>query len=104
VKARAAKREARNIAGATQDTPRALGGWGFAPVKVAESEKGRREKAAKVKTKNDPKLVKAARELRDRWMEELNHSAPILRAGKYDVGRMLGAVPRREAVRILPAA
>jgi hypothetical protein len=38
--------------------------------------------------KNDPKLVAAARELRDRYLEQIN-STPLLAQGKYDVSRAL---------------
>jgi len=44
--------------------------------------------------KNDPRLVAAARELRDRWLEQVNsgHSPPEA-AGKYEVSRQLQAAP-----------
>jgi hypothetical protein len=42
------------------------------------------------KTKNDPRLVAAARELRDRWLEHVNSGQVTLEGdGKYDVGRAL---------------
>ena len=40
------------------------------------------------KAKADPKLVAAARELRDRWLERVN-AAEVVSEGKYDVGRAL---------------
>jgi len=40
--------------------------------------------------KNDPRLVAAARELRDRWLEQVN-ATPVLSQGKYDVSRQLEA-------------
>ena len=57
----------------------------FAPspsAKIAPAPK-RREKV-----KNDPKLVAAARELRDRYLEHVNAGALLSAAvqGKYDVG------------------
>jgi GNAT superfamily N-acetyltransferase len=69
-------------------------GLGF--LKFVGEDKCRKQKAAKakrekrVKQKNDPKHVAAARELRDRWLEEVN-SGRFLAAngGKYDVGRAL---------------
>jgi hypothetical protein len=74
-------------------------------------------KAPKVKVpraKNDPKLIAAARELRDRWLEKVN--GPQAReaeglvpqiAAKYDVRRAIGAIsPQVDAapVRLLEAA
>jgi hypothetical protein len=47
-----------------------------------------RARAARPTLKNDPKLVSAARELRDRWLEQIN-TTPLLPAGKYDVSRAL---------------
>jgi hypothetical protein len=47
----------------------------------------------KRKTKNDPRLVAAARELRDRWLDVVNAGEADLPrpTGKYDVSRQLGA-------------
>jgi len=59
-----------------------------APKPTGAAEKPKR--APKPKVKNDPKLVAAARELRDRWLEHVN-TTPLLAAGKYDVGRALAA-------------
>jgi GNAT superfamily N-acetyltransferase len=42
----------------------------------------------KRKVKNDPKLVAAARELRDRWLEWAN-ATPLVPHGKYDVSRAI---------------
>jgi hypothetical protein len=45
--------------------------------------------------KNDPRLVAAARELRDRWLEQVNADPSALSSqGKYDVskGLMIAAV------------
>ena len=43
--------------------------------------------------KNDPKLIAAARELRDRWLERVNDDPSILLGnGKYEVSRMLSPV------------
>jgi hypothetical protein len=40
--------------------------------------------------KNDPRHVAAARELRDRWLEEVNAERYLPRAqGKYDVSRAI---------------
>jgi hypothetical protein len=57
-----------------------------------------REKKQKVK--NDPKLVAAARELRDRWMEKVNAEGLMLPAAKYDVSHQIEA-PATDAQRTL---
>jgi hypothetical protein len=58
------------------------------PAPVPVVEKPKREK--KPKRKNDPKLVAAARELRDRWLEHANADpSMLLPTGKYDVARAL---------------
>jgi hypothetical protein len=58
-----------------------------APAVPSPEAKGKRE--PKAKPKNDPKYIAAARELRDRWMEQqdrLVFPAPA----KHDVRRMIG--------------
>ena len=67
-------------------------GLWYRPKKV-EKPKAEKVKEPKKKRKNDPKLVSAARELRDRWLEQVN--APggerlLAGCGKYDVSRALG--------------
>jgi hypothetical protein len=43
-----------------------------------------------MKTKCDPKLIAAARELRDRWLEKVNSGEHLAQElGKYDVSRGL---------------
>jgi hypothetical protein len=42
--------------------------------------------------KNDPRHVAAARELRDRWLEQVN-ATPLVTQAKYDVSRQLGVAP-----------
>ena len=64
------------------------------PAAQAQSDsmaKAKREKKPKPVKKNDPKLVAAARELRDRYLEEVNSGRALLEAqvGKYDVTRAL---------------
>jgi hypothetical protein len=51
----------------------------------------KKEKAKRAKVKNDPKQVAAARELRDRWLEQVNAAGgvPVLGEGKYDVSRAI---------------
>jgi ribosomal protein S18 acetylase RimI-like enzyme len=60
----------------------------------------------KPKAKCDPALVAKARELRDRWMDQLNRAAPALGdGGKYEVGRLLlRDDSRRRQAQVLPAA
>jgi hypothetical protein len=63
-----------------------------------------KEKAEpKPKVKTDPALVAKARELRDRWLEQLNQQ-PLLGNGKYDVARPQLATAAKPAVPALPAA
>jgi hypothetical protein len=54
-----------------------------------------RESGVRPRVKNDPRLVAAARELRDRWLEHVNADRSILLSeAKYDVSRR---IERREA-------
>lgn len=55
---------------------------------VPEPEAPKPKRAAKPRAKNDPKHVAAARELRDRYLEQIN-TQPLLENGKYDVSRAL---------------
>lgn len=76
-----------------------------APAPGAAKEKPVREK--KPKAKNDPKLVRAARELRDRWLEQVNSGAfPLESEGVYEVARALPATPAHVSPTplLLPAA
>ena len=62
-------------------------------------------KLRKPKAKNDPRLVAAARELRDRWMEKVNSDPSILLSqGKYDVSKESPVVSRPLPVKALPVA
>jgi len=73
----------------------------FGPVPTAQPpepvvEKPKPEKKKREKVKADPAHVAAARELRDRWLEQVNASggrAPLIGEGKYDVARHLPATP-----------
>jgi hypothetical protein len=81
----------------------ASGGLRFgAPAKelvVAEKVEEKPKKEPKVK--NDPKLVAAARELRDRWLEKANEDPSALLAnGKYDVSRQLAAPEPMEILQL----
>jgi hypothetical protein len=68
---------------------RTLGGWGFTPAKP-ETAQEKPARAPRKKVKHDPRLVAAARELRDRWLEQVN-ATPLLSHGKYDITRALSA-------------
>ncbi len=52
-------------------------------AKIANSPK-----AERVKRVCDPRLVSAARELRDRWLEQVN-GTPLIRQGKYEISRQI---------------
>jgi hypothetical protein len=81
-----------------------IGGLRFGPVPTPP--KAKPEKPKREKQKNDPKLVAAAREFRDRYLDEVN-SGRMLPAGngKYDVSRQLTAAPMPlESVPLLNAA
>jgi len=63
----------------------------------AKAVKEAKPKAERVKRVCDPRLVAAARELRDRWLEEVNGGRflPVV-CGKYDVSRQLEVSRMRE--------
>jgi hypothetical protein len=88
--------KAKPVAPKPRDISIASGGIRFgpvAPVEPPKPEKKPREK--KPKQKNDPKLIAAARELKDRWLEHVNAGEMrIASAGKYDVTRILPDPPR----------
>ena len=65
------------------------------PLPEDKPVKAPKLKAEKIKRVCDPRLVAAARELRDRWLEEVNAGRYVIEAGgKYEVGRLM---ERREA-------
>ena len=89
-------RETGNSKLATSSPTIAAGGLRMAvpkPPAAPEPEAKRGPKAkASLRRKNDPKLVAAARELRDRWLERVNapgDEAALPSRGKYDVSRAL---------------
>jgi hypothetical protein len=58
----------------------------------------------RVKQKNDPRYVAAARELKDRWLEHVNTGQYLPTANaKYEIGRAITTEPVN-AVLMLPAA
>jgi hypothetical protein len=79
----------------------------FVPPAEAEAQV-EKVKAPRTKRKNDPKLIAAARELRDRWLERVNADPSVLESGgKYDVSRQLegaASATKVESVPMLEAA
>ena len=98
------------------EVPKAMNGMRFAipkpgePAAVAEEQVVEKPKREKVRC--DPRLVEAARELRDRFLERVNAEPWLLEGeAKYEVGRALSGRRREEDValpaanvRLLPAA
>jgi hypothetical protein len=76
-----------------RNTSIAMGAMRFAPPPPPVKEKPKADeqpKPKREKRKNDPRLIAAARELRDRWLEQVNADPSlILPQGKYDVARAL---------------
>lgn len=59
-------------------------------IEKPAEEKPKEVRVKKPKAKNDPRLVAAARELRDRWLEQMNGGERLIeQAGKYDVARWI---------------
>jgi hypothetical protein len=89
-------RKAVPVKKATADVSR--GGLRFAEPKAADPTHAPRKRKTAGQTpaprKNDPKLVAAARELRDRWLEEVNAGRylPGASGAKYDVTRLIEPV------------
>jgi len=83
----------------TRPTSIKAGGLRFGPppeeVEAQKAETAKRKAEKKPKQKNDPKLVAAVRELRDRYIEQINEGLllPPSACGKYDVSRALEAAP-----------
>jgi hypothetical protein len=76
----------------------------FAKKTPAEPAVQEKKKPKKQTVKNDPKLIAAARELRDRWLERVNSGTnAITGGGKYDLTRSLEA-PVPAQMRALTAA
>jgi hypothetical protein len=83
-----------------------------APGSPEEKAAKEAEKAAKAaakpkreKFRNDPRMVEAARELRDRYIEQINAGLllPPSANGKYEVSRQLEAAPSAMKVEQVPA-
>ena len=94
---------------ATKPSSIKLGALRFAPPPPAPGTKAEKPKQPKQKFRNDPKLVEAARELRDRYIEQINAGLllPPSANGKYDISRQLEAAPsfmEAGAMKIEPVA
>ncbi|TVQ58577.1 MAG: GNAT family N-acetyltransferase [Phycisphaerales bacterium] len=118
-KARKRKRKESKPAPAAKPSAVKRGGlWFGAPASPDSPEASQDEKAAeqakkakpRPRMKNDPQYIAAARELRDRYLEQANsggEAGGLLpgACGKYDVSRVLEAVPSVvKEVRMLDAA
>jgi hypothetical protein len=103
-KPRSEGRKVKTAPGATVSRPPSRGVWVAPPPPTKEqiaaakkAEKAKKMKAPKMK--NDPKLIAAARELRDRYTEQINAPGapgtllPPSANGKYDVSRQLACAP-----------
>jgi len=81
-----------------------------AKAKAEEAKaQAKRERPKRVKQKNDPKYIAAARELRDKYLEQVDAGLilPPSANGKYDVGRQLVSMEDHASVatpRLLNAA
>jgi hypothetical protein len=79
--------------------------WFPQPKKTEEKATEKTKRAPRQKVKNDPRLIAAARELRDRWLEHVNSDADaLLSQGKYAVGRQILIETRAVPMLLLPAA
>jgi hypothetical protein len=84
----AAKRNAQPVDRNASPSGLALGGLRSFATRKPTPEKRPRAKRAKIKI--DPSVATAARELRDRWLEEINQDEQLLESrAKYDVSRAL---------------
>jgi hypothetical protein len=69
-------------------------GLRFAPLAPIETAKEKPKREKKPKQKNDPKMIAAARELRDRWLEQMNAGGYLPEShGRYDVSRAIADEP-----------
>ena len=75
------------------------------PQTPPQTDKEKPAKARKPKVKNDPKLIAAAREPRDRWLEKVNGDpSALLWQAKYDVSRALPQIRPMAQVDSIPLA
>jgi hypothetical protein len=77
----------------------AMTGMRFAQPAAAPEKVEKPKRAPRTKVKSDPKLVAAARELRDRWLEHVNSGGEqLVSRGKYEVSRALPAPTAAKAL------
>ena len=76
--------------------------FGPPPATIKPEPIAKVPKPKQPKRKNDPKLVIAARELRDRWLEQVNREPLALSCGKYDVSRLIESEARIERIEPAP--
>jgi N-acetylglutamate synthase-like GNAT family acetyltransferase len=75
------------------------------PVAAAPAEPEKKPREKKPRRKNDPQLVAAAREMKDRWLEWVNAGEYVLEAdGKYDVSRRALPAAPAASLKSLPHA
>jgi len=101
-------RKAKKVAPQEPQSVSAIGGLRFGPTpeqiaaqkeaeKEAKKAAAKAKRAKKPKMRNNPKHVAAARELRDRFLEEVERQPELLEGqstgGKYDVTRQIEAAP-----------
>jgi hypothetical protein len=68
-----------------------------APVASPPAEPEKKPREPRQKRKNAPHLIAAARELRDRWLEQVNTGQFVIESqGKYDVSRWIDEDARIE--------
>jgi hypothetical protein len=103
-------RDLKSKSAAAVSRPPSRGVWVAPPpptkeqIAAAKKEKAK-QKAPRTRMKNDPKLVAAAREFRDRYLEEVNSGRFLPPSnGKYDISRQLIAAPVMEQMPLLNAA
>jgi hypothetical protein len=78
---------------------------------VAEGASDKPKRTPKPGVRNNPKHIACVRELRDRYLEQINAVGSAQPAGKYDVGRGLESTPNpmpvtveeHKSMRALPA-
>lgn len=77
------------------------------PLPEEKAKKEPKQKVERVKRACDPRLISAARELRDRWLEQVNRDpAALSPQGKYEVSRALEekeSIAADTVARIVPA-
>jgi hypothetical protein len=95
----------RNKLPAPPSSSISIGAMRFAPPAVEEPKAEKPPAHKREKRKNDPKLVAAARELRDRWLEQVNADpSSLLPQAKYAVNRALSELRSPGSIAALPVA